>query len=276
MLTDNFLAFARLGKILQGLFISGRPTNAGIAGVAAGATVAFLPSSTWPDVVATACAMTAITMAGFIMNDLFDRPKDILASIQRPITLGLISSREAIVGSGLLFTMAFCVTPLRGKALAILLVTSVAVIVYSTFAHRFPFAKGLYTALLCCAPLAYGASVGEAVFGLPIYLALVLFTFGREIYLDIRDIDGDRRFGLGTIPVIVGILPAQRIAVGLMITGGLWTLLIVQSSTGYATAALSLLLLCIVLAWPGIELRLRLRLTRIPMFLGAIALASTI
>jgi geranylgeranylglycerol-phosphate geranylgeranyltransferase len=276
MFSDDDRRVLNALRILRGLYVSGRPINSGIAGFGAGATVAFLPSATWSDILSATCAMSCITMAGFIINDLCDRPKDTLAFVQRPITLGLISSWEAIVGSGLLFTIAFCVSAPRGRSLTILLVTAVAVVAYSAFAHRFPSAKGLYTALLCCAPLAYGAAVGEAEFDSGVYTALVLFILGREIYLDIRDIDGDRRFGLRTIPVLIGILAARRMAVGCMIMGSLLTLIVVQSAAGYAAAASSVLLLCIVLSWPGIELHRRLRLTRIPMFLGAIALASTV
>jgi 4-hydroxybenzoate polyprenyltransferase len=215
-------------------------------------------------------------MAGFIVNDVCDRPKDILACVQRPIAMGLISSAEGVVGSSLLFTMAFCVTPLLGRSVLILFFTAGAVVAYSTFARRFPILKGVYTALLCCAPLAYGAAIGGGEFAITVYAALICFICGREIYLDVRDVAGDSRFGLQTIPVLIGILAAKRMAIGLMIAGGLFTLIVVRSTTGYVAAASSLLLLGAVLTWPGIELHRRLELTRIPIFLGAIALASTV
>jgi 4-hydroxybenzoate polyprenyltransferase len=215
-------------------------------------------------------------MAGFIINDVYDRPKDALAFIQRPIALGLISPREALFGSGVLFGIAACVTPQRGRAIAVLFITALSVVAYSAFAHRFPVLKGVYTALLCCAPLSYGASVGGGQFSNAVFTALVMFITGREVYLDVRDYEGDRRFGLRTVPVRIGISAAERLAVVLMVTAGLFILFLVRSMIGYFAAASSLLILCIVLTWPGIELQRRLQMTRIPMSLGSLALASTV
>jgi 4-hydroxybenzoate polyprenyltransferase len=215
-------------------------------------------------------------MAGFILNDVHDRPKDALAFIQRPVTVGLISVRQAITASSFLFIIAFCVTPSHGRSTTILLITALAVTIYSIFAQRFPILKGVYTALLCCAPLSYGAAVGSGRFADTVFGALVLFICGREIYLDIRDIEGDRRFGLTTVPVFIGIPAARKVAVMLMIAGGLSILVIVRSTIGYLAAGGSLVLLGLVLTWPGIELQRRLQLTRFPMLLGAFALASTV
>jgi 4-hydroxybenzoate polyprenyltransferase len=225
---------------------------------------------------AAACAMCCVTMAGFIVNDVYDKPKDALAFIQRPITVGLISSREAILGSGILFIIALCVTPVNVRSLAILCITAVSVVLYSAFACRFPVLKGVYTAFLCCAPLSYGAAVGGGQFSNTVSAALMLFITGREVYLDIRDFDGDSRFGLRTVPVIIGISVAQRLAVTLMIVGGLFTLILVRSTIGYLAAVSSFVLLGLILAWPGIELHRRLQLTRVPMVLGSFALASTV
>jgi 4-hydroxybenzoate polyprenyltransferase len=266
----------RILSLLRSLYISGRPIHSGIAGFAAAVTIAFLPSATWSTVLPAACAMCCVTMAGFIVNDVYDKPKDALAFVQRPITIGVISAREAIIASGILFTVALCVTPIHERSITILLVTAVSVVVYSAFACRFPVLKGVYTAILCCAPLFYGAALGGGQFSNAVYLALVIFVTGREIYLDIRDLDGDSRFGLRTVPVLIGISAAQRLAVVLMAAGGVFMLILVRSTVGYLAAAFSLALLALILAWPGIELHRRLQLTRIPMLLGSFALASTV
>lgn len=276
MLRDNQHRSMELLRFLRDLYMSGRPIHSGIAGFTTGATVAFLPSATWPIMLSAGCAMSCVTMAGFITNDVYDRSKDALALIRRPITLGLISARKAIIASGLLFFIAFCVAPIHDRSIATLFVTAVLVVAYSPFAHRVAILKGVYTALLCCAPLSYGAAVGGGQFANTAFASLVLFASGREVYLDIRDIDGDSRFGLRTIPVLVGIPVARGMAIGLMIAGGLFMLVVVRSTTGYLAAGSSLILLGLVLTWPGLELRHRLQLTRAPMLLGAFALASTV
>ena len=267
---------ADFARLLSALFVSGRPIHACIAGFTAGATIVFLSSPTLPLVLGASCAMACITMAGFVINDIYDRPKDALMSTNRPITIGLISPSEATIGSGFLLGVGFLVSPSHGSSLAILFGAAAAVVIYSSFAWRFPMLKGIYTALLCCTPFAYGASMGGGAFAANVYAALVLFVSGREIYLDIRDIDGDSRFGLRTIPVQIGIPAARRVAIILMVTGGLATLLLVRSTTAYLAATASLVVLGLVLVWPGVPLHRRLQLTRIPMLLGAFALASTV
>jgi 4-hydroxybenzoate polyprenyltransferase len=220
--------------------------------------------------------MSCITAAGFMINDLYDKPKDRLGSVQRPITVGAVSPLEAVISTVLLIAAAFWVTPLERSSTTILLVVTVGVVAYSSVSRRLPLLKGLYTALLCCAPLVYGASFGRGKFTLGVYVALILCISGREIYLDIRDIQGDCRFGLRTIPVLVGIRTARHMAVALMIIGSILTLLLVRSSLGYAAAGSSLALLILILWWPDVQPQFRLRLTQVPMLLGALALSSTV
>ncbi|WP_414676528.1 UbiA family prenyltransferase [Longimicrobium sp.] len=262
--------------LLRGLWVSGRPIHSVIAGCATGATIAFLPAAIWWPALAAGCAMTFVTMAGFIINDIYDKSKDALACIQRPVTIGLVTRPQGIIASGLLILISLGLTPLHGKSMVILSITAASVILYSFFARHFPLFKGLYTALLCCAPLSYGAAVGGGQFPNTVFAALVLYISGREVYLDIRDIEGDSRFGLKTIPVLIGVAAARRMAVILIVVGGLSMLVVVRSTLGYLLACSSLLLLGLVLTWPGLELRRRLQLTRMPMFLGALALASTV
>lgn len=262
--------------LLIDLLTSTRPLTSSIAGFGVTATLAFLPSVSLRTTTSAALAMTLITMAGFVINDLHDRAKDKLKPRQGPIARGQIPTHHAITFSVLLLACGVAATPMQGRSAAVLIVTLVAVVLYSFFAHWLPAFKGIYTALMCCAPLVYGVEIGDGNYTSAVYLTLALFVYGREVFLDIRDVDADSRFGLRTVPVLIGNAAARALAVGSMLLACIATMLLVRSTVGYIAAGSSFVALIAVLTWPRIDLFLRLRLTRLPMFLGGLALASTV
>ena len=266
----------RPGDLLWDIIVSGRPTTSLIAGALTGATIASIPATSWSSMLRAAVALSFVTMAGFILNDVHDRAKDVLKSERRPIAEGTLSPRAGLVASTVLIVAALLSTPTYGGSRAVVVATAAGVILYSYAAYSFPSIKGIYTACLCCAPLVYGATVGGGRFTLPTYAALMVFISGREVLLDLQDVDVDRGFGLRTIPMLVGDSAARFAGIALMVSSACAVLLLVRSSFGYLAATLSLASLCAILSWPGINAPLRLRLTRIPMLLGALALATTV
>lgn len=147
-----------------------------------------------------------VTMFGFIVNDCFDCRKDKLNGVSRPIATGRLSIQSALKWACILALTALAVEYLTGdrSTLAVILFTIVLVALYSPTAQYAPCVKGIYTAFLCCLPALYGSYVLKSSLPLESYAVILIFIFGRELLLDLRDLRGDRVFGMKTIPFYIG------------------------------------------------------------------------
>jgi 4-hydroxybenzoate polyprenyltransferase len=195
------------------------------------------------------CA-TALCMFGFVVNDIFDRHKDLAGlRLDKPIATGLLSVEAAnvlavILSLGALVSSSF----LGGAAFAITLGGVGILVFYSHFARAFPKVKGIYTGVLCCLPILIGTPNFSEV-SLISLLVLIVFIFGREIVIDVVDADGDRRAAHITIPVSWGQQGALQIAWSAMVASLCIALVIQESAIGvaFAVGGLATLMLLILL-----------------------------
>lgn len=150
--------------------------------------------------------MFSVTLAGFIINDYFDYEKDKLADIERPITVGNISRRYALIGFIVIAAFTLLAEAMFAEMLSfgVILMTLFGVVLYTPFAHRVPLGKGLFTSLLTCAPILYAQVIASVSIPNYVYLIIILYVFGREVLLDIRDCGTDISYGLKTIPSYIG------------------------------------------------------------------------
>ena len=85
------------------------------------------------------------------------------------------------------------------SAVLVLVATIGLALLYSPFATTIPLGKNLFAALLSCAPLVYANAVsGRPLFSLSL-AAIGLFIAGRELLLDLIDLDGDAAAGQKTV-----------------------------------------------------------------------------
>jgi 4-hydroxybenzoate polyprenyltransferase len=163
-------------------------------GIATGAPV-------WSSVrLAVAVALAA--MASFALNDYYDQERDIINAPKRAIPSGKLTESQVLFAALLLFLGAILIGAhgLSGLALLVFLTGCIGGVAYNEFVRRWPAGKGLVTAFFSSLILVFDL----LAFRLPMRFFLVsvacfLFVAGRELLMDIRDLEGDRRAGLRTL-----------------------------------------------------------------------------
>lgn len=191
---------------LKALLEVTRPANAVFAGVAT-ALGAFIGGfSVFPGVLAALVTAMA-TAGGNAVNDYYDADIDEVNRPERPIPSGRLRRREAVLLAALLLAAAFALTLLFLPPLAIAIgVVNLFVLVgYSSHLKRTPFLGNLAVAFLTGTAFLFGgAAVGGAEFTAALFLLAALATLGREIVKDVEDVEGDKRMGASTLPLVWG------------------------------------------------------------------------
>jgi len=217
--------------------------------------------------------MTALAMFGFTVNDIFDYHKDRAAGIKRPIAEETLSRASAVWLAAALLFAACLLAVLAGSGGMVVAITSAALFLYSPVTRRYPLSKDLYAASLCCAPLYYGALAGGGAYEWSSYAVLGCFVLGREILMDAEELSGDLRGGVRTIAAMLGHRCTMRIGSTLMLVSAAVLASMVRGSVVGFSAVATLVALVWVLCMPGLDDQMRVRLSRFPMLLGAVAVA---
>lgn len=272
---------------VRSLVASGRPGVTLSAGVAASATVAFAGASSLSTVIFSGIAMILMAMLAMVFNDVYDFDKDRAAGIVRPIASGRLPRRTALLYALLLVVLALLAglvasrsepnsTVTSATSIGWLVVGIVCGLAYSPFARRLPLLKGLYTAVGCALPLAYGAAVGGVRVPAMAFTVAVLFNLGREMFLDAHDFAADMRAGLRTVAVVLGRGSAR--ATGIVIMFAAAALMVAASHTalGVAAGAFSVLLLGAALLSRRVSDEGLRHVTRLVLAVGALGVASTV
>jgi len=143
---------------------------------------------------------------GNVINDYCDRYVDSINKPWRPIPLGLIKPREALIASLALFTfgilLAFSHSIICGL---IALAATILVFLYSYSLKKVFLVGNIVIAFLTALAIIYGATFSK----LTVHVVLAslyafLFNLGREFLKGIEDVEGDKVFGIATIAVLYG------------------------------------------------------------------------
>ncbi len=207
---------------MRGILQVARPSISSIAGAVAGAvTVVHYDGSGAETTIAPLCAfltVTTLTMFGFIINDVHDRHKDRLAfRLDKPIASGCLSVSAGNAAALIAFGTSIGLSSYFGLAsMGVVAITSLLLFGYSRFAQRVPLLKGAYTAVLTLSPAVWGWAATGHLAPFVTLLGIFLFMFGREVLLDVHDMEADRKSGLETIPLVYGAKAARNLAWGLM------------------------------------------------------------
>jgi len=159
-----------------------------------------------------------ITGAGNAINDYFDANIDAVNRPDRPIPSGRITKNSAFRFSILLFAAGIIISSFIGSdriPFLIAVFNSFLLYFYASFLKRKVFIGNLSVSYLTGSTFLFG---GAAYGGKGIQVTIVLFflsmlaTFAREIVKTIEDMEGDRKDGASTLPIIIGERPAAYAA----------------------------------------------------------------
>jgi geranylgeranylglycerol-phosphate geranylgeranyltransferase len=153
-------------------------------------------------------SMAFITSAGFSINDYFDRESDAVIKPRRPIPSGVLSLKQVVAISAILFAMGLALTLLiNWLSFLILLADCVLLVFYSALIKRKSgFAANVLVGLLVGTAFIYGeATSTQTVSLISLSLYPICFgTIGGNILRDILSLEGDSKIGYPTLPQKIG------------------------------------------------------------------------
>jgi geranylgeranylglycerol-phosphate geranylgeranyltransferase len=175
-------------------------------------------------------SMAFITSAGFAINDFFDRESDAVIKPKRPIPAGVLTLKQVIVISSVLFAagliMAYFISLI---SFVIIAVDSLLLLFYSYLVKRKSgFAANILVGILTGTAFMYGgaaAIVSGVIVSDVMFITLSLYpiafgTIGGNVLRDILSLDGDAKVGYPTLPQKIGSIGAAKVgAVFFMLTG---------------------------------------------------------
>lgn len=159
-------------------------------------------------------AVFLITGAGMILNDYYDLEIDKINAPNRPLPSGRISQKNALFYSIGLFCIGISFAALLSiYCLALASFNGLLLFLYSRKYKRDFLSGNIMVSYFTASTFLFGAFI---TFDFRIVLIVSLLAFlanmGREIFKAIEDIKGDKRMGLDTLPIAVGIDSAKKIA----------------------------------------------------------------
>lgn len=159
------------------------------------------------NVVLAALSAALITIGANVINDYFDIEIDKINKPDRPLAAGLIKRDTVIYYFLVVYILAWCLAIyISIWMFLIAFLTSIILFFYSYRLKRTVLWGNITVSLVTAMAFVYGGvAVGhyhETFF--PASFAF-LFHFGREILKDIQDIEGDKKAGAHTFPIIFGI-----------------------------------------------------------------------
>lgn len=162
---------------------------------------------------------------GFAINDYYDLPKDRINKPYRAIPSGKIRPRMALLFGVALIVAASLISLFVYRSrvqLFLYLISIVGVGLYNLAVKYLSLSKTVLTAAISVLPLLY---VTTTLLYPSIYLLIptagVFFLIGRELLMDVRDINGDRLSRMRTLPMVIGPRTTARIAFFLFALCGL-------------------------------------------------------
>lgn len=262
---------------LRAIYQTIRPTPSAIAGIITASSLLIYTKMPILWCFLRALPIVLVTMAGFVLNDIYDREKDRMRFRDKPISTGKLPvnmmklSGVIALFSSIVIEMFFRST----LSLSVIIVTICGVILYSPVAHRAPIVKGLYTSMLCCAPFLYGATISGHSFPFRTYVILCIFVTGRELFLDYRHLREDLAFGIRTAAAYLGGQWSKALSWGLMWVGVVLLAMFANTSLGklWGIATILALSLCTLVARESEESASRV--TRLVILFGSLALSTT-
>jgi len=148
-----------------------------------------------------------IAGGGYVINDFFDRDIDKINRPERPIPSGIISPLIAKRYAFLLFTggivISICIK--NPWMISLALGNSVLLYLYACKGKKMGFFGNILVAFVTGSTFIYGGlannNVKNSFF---VFGCAFLYTIIRELVKDLEDIEGDKKIGAQTVPIIYG------------------------------------------------------------------------
>jgi len=155
-----------------------------------------------------------VTAGGNAINDFYDVKIDAINKPHRPIPSGRISPRSAFAFAISLFgigiVLSYFINPI---CLLIAAVNSLVLMGYAYKLKRTVLWGNVSIGYLTGSTFLFGgAAVNEIAVTFVLFMLAMLATVGREIAKDVEDIKGDKKEGLTTLPISVGVKKSATIA----------------------------------------------------------------
>ncbi len=188
-----------------------------------------------PNYLFFAAGPALIVLGSFIFNDYLDLPSDMaLARKDRPLVSKQISPKAALYASAALFGagLALCLH-VSTIAFHIALFYSALSIAYSFYLKKVPLVGNAVVATTYAISFAYGNAVAINSLN-PYSLNLLAMSFaafaflaglGRELLITLRDVEGDKKIGALTLPMVVGASATTALASVLFLIAAFLTII---------------------------------------------------
>ncbi|MGB5847906.1 MAG: geranylgeranylglycerol-phosphate geranylgeranyltransferase [Ignavibacteriaceae bacterium] len=167
---------------------------------------------------AVAAGLTA--GAGNIINDIHDKEADKINHPERPLAKGIISTRNTWIEYFILTLLAIAASSLINQtALAIVILTSVLLYLYSARLKKIPLIGNITVAYLTGLAFIFGGIAVNNIRGalIPAVFAFII-NFIRELIKDMDDIEGDTKVGLQSFPKRFGMKATILLITSLTVT----------------------------------------------------------
>ncbi|MBL7136074.1 MAG: geranylgeranylglycerol-phosphate geranylgeranyltransferase [Candidatus Marinimicrobia bacterium] len=168
----------------------------------------------WWKILLTIAVIWVCTGGGNALNDYCDSEIDKINRPKRPIPMGLVSKKGALIFSTLLFisSLLFAI-PIWDFQVAIVLgIALFFLITYSLFFKMRVFIGNLIVSLILGMAFLFGTIIfGDILKGIVPFLLAFAFTLIREMVKDMQDVEGDRALGVNTLPMKYGINTSKHL-----------------------------------------------------------------
>jgi len=264
---------------IKNIFLTARLSTSSVAGLLVTIILIYSEKINFVETILFGIIFSLITMFGFVINDILDYKKDRMACRKRPIAQDKISRKSSLFFSSILVVIIFSLEYLLGnnKSTIIVILTIALLTFYSLFSQKLPILKGVITGILCFTPLLYASSIIDVDFNFITYFIVMLFIFGRELYMDAQDYKGDKLSNLKTIPYYLGIVKCKFIGFTAMLLSLLILVYFSYLLQNTTITILSLLGLLVMLASIAISFKdeeKAISLTKLSILLAVIPLFS--
>ncbi len=157
----------------------------------------------------------SISASAMILNDIADIEIDRVNAPQRPLPSGRISIREAFYCYAMCTLVGILASTYTGfDSLIVASLGAAASVLYDLRLKLSGFPGNVLVAFSTSLPFLYAYTVVEAPTRRILFFWVMVFlaVLAREIIKDIADVEGDRRKGARTIPIVYGERKASLIA----------------------------------------------------------------
>ncbi len=171
-----------------------------------------------PEIILAALSGGLAGAGGNVINDYYDLEIDKINRPDRILPSGQITLRGAFILYIFLVLLSLDLAFWAGvEALIFVLFSTVIIFIYSYKLKRVPLAGNFTVSFMTGMAFIYGGLLADNIGGgiIPAIFAL-LINFVREVVKDIEDIEGDRKIGIVTFPIIAGSKKALNLATGVL------------------------------------------------------------